>query len=60
MLSKYTDLYQDKLLSSFGKKYASHPEVFRKKGVIRNVAKFTGKHLCQSLFFNIDVSLQLY
>ena len=23
-----------------------------KKGVIRNFAKFTGKHLCQSLFFN--------
>ena len=23
-----------------------------KKGVPRNFAKFTGKHLCQSLFFN--------
>ena len=23
-----------------------------KKGVLRNVAKFTGRHLCQSLFFN--------
>ena len=23
-----------------------------KKGVLRNVAKFTGKHLWQSLFFN--------
>ena len=22
-----------------------------KKGVLRNLAKFTGKHLCQSLFF---------
>ena len=30
----------------------SRPEVFRKKGVHRNFAKFTGKHLCQSLFFN--------
>ena len=28
------------------------PEVFCKKGVLRNFAKFTGKHLCQSLFFN--------
>ena len=28
------------------------PEVFCKKGVLRNLAKFTGKHLCQSLFFN--------
>ena len=28
------------------------PEVFSKKGVLKNFAKFTGKHLCQSLFFN--------
>ena len=28
------------------------PEVFCKKGVLRNFAKLTGKHLCQSLFFN--------
>ena len=27
------------------------PEVFC-QGVLRNVAKFTGKHLCQSLFLN--------
>ena len=27
--------------------------MFCKKGVVRNFAKFTGKHLCQSLFFNI-------
>ena len=31
---------------------SSRPEVFCKKGVIRNFAKFTGKHLCQSLFLN--------
>ena len=31
---------------------SSRPEVFCKKGVIENFAKFTGKHLCQSLFFN--------
>ena len=30
----------------------SRPEVFYKKGVLRSFAKFTGKHLCQSLFFN--------
>ena len=29
----------------------SHSEVFCKKGVLRNFAKFTAKHLCQSLFF---------
>ena len=28
------------------------PKVFCKKGSFRNFAKFTGKHLCQSLFFN--------
>ena len=28
------------------------PEVSHKKGVLRNFTKFTGKHLCQSLFFN--------
>ena len=32
---------------------SSHPEVFCKKGVLRNFAKLTGKHRCQSLFFNI-------
>ena len=31
---------------------SSRPEVFCKNGVLRNFAKFTGKHLCQSLFFN--------
>ena len=28
------------------------PDVFYKKGVLKNFAKFIGKHLCQSLFFN--------
>ena len=31
---------------------SSRPEVFCEKGVLRNFAKFTGKHLFQSLFFN--------
>ena len=31
---------------------SSRPEVFCKKGVLGNFAKFTGKYLCQSLFFN--------
>ena len=31
---------------------SSRPEVFCKKSVLRNFTKFTGKHLCQSLFFN--------
>ena len=37
-------------------------EVFYKKGVHRNFAKFTGKNLCQSLFTNkvAGHSRQLY
>ena len=38
---------------------SSRPEVFCKKGVLRNVTKFTGKHLCQSLFFNKVAGLDL-
>ena len=36
---------------------SSRPEVFCKKGALKNFAKFTGKHLCQSLFFNKVVGL---
>ena len=31
---------------------SSRPEVFYKNGVLRNLTKFTRKHLCQSPFFN--------
>ena len=31
---------------------SSRPEVFCKKGILRNFEKFAGKHLCQGLFFN--------
>ena len=31
---------------------SSRPEVLCERGVLENFAKFTGKHLCQSLFFN--------
>ena len=31
---------------------STRPEVFCKKGVLRNFAKLTGKPLCQSLFFS--------
>ena len=34
------------------------PPMFCKKGVLRNFAKFTGKHLCLSLFFNETPFLQ--
>ena len=32
--------------------FRSHPEVFYKVDVLKNFAKLTGKHQCQSLFFN--------
>ena len=35
-----------------GKIQKQPPEVFYKKGVLKNFTKFTGKHLCQSLFVN--------
>ena len=38
---------------------SSCPDVFCKKGVLRNFAKFTGK-LCQSLFFNKVTGLKLF
>ena len=31
---------------------SSHQMCFLRKDILRNFAKFTGKHLCQSLFFN--------
>ena len=35
-------------------------EVFYRKGVLRNFAKFTGKHLCQSLFFHLSQSISCF
>ena len=31
-----------------------------KKGVLKNFAKFTGKHLCESLFFNKAAGLRFF
>ena len=33
----------------FAKIVNSYPDVFCEKGVLKNLAKFTGKHLCQTL-----------
>ena len=35
------------------------PEAFYKKGVLKNFAKFTGKYLCQNIFFNKVVGIRL-
>ena len=43
---------------AFNENQKQPPEVFCKKGVLRNFAKFTGKHLCQILFFNKVAGLQ--
>ena len=40
------------LQTVIGGKRSSHQRCSMKKGILRNFAKFTGKHLCQSLFFN--------
>ena len=38
---------------------SGRPDVFCKKGVLRNFVKFLGKHLCQSLYFNKVAGLTL-
>ena len=37
---------------------SNYAKVFSEKGVLKNFAKFTGKHLCWSLFFNKVPSLR--
>ena len=38
---------------------SNRPELLYKKGVLRNFAKFTGKHLYQSLFFKKESLAQV-
>ena len=46
--------------NKFTYKKKQPPEGFCKKSVFRSFEKFTGKHLCQSLFFNKVFIKQLY
>ena len=39
---------------------SSRPDVFCKKGVLKNFAKFAGKHLCQSLFIKKETLTQVF
>ena len=39
-------------MMNLSKLRSSRPEVFCKKGALRNFAKFTEKYLCRSLVFN--------
>ena len=36
------------------------PKVFYKKGILKNFAIFTGKHLCQSLFLSCNIKKRLW
>ena len=47
----YTDANNTKT-NNKSPNYISHRRCSVRKGVVRNFAKFAGKHLCQSLFFN--------
>ena len=38
---------------------SSRQEVFCKKRALRNFERFTGKHLCQSLFFNKVAGIEI-
>ena len=49
-VKELTNIYWQRQVYDSNQKQS--PEVFYKKGVLKNFAKFTGKHLCQSLFFN--------
>ena len=48
----------DKILKFISR--SSHLRCSVKKGVFKNFAKFTGKQLCQSLFFNKAAGLGLH
>ena len=61
----FLEKYSFKLLAQFPEKIQKRifkeaaTGVFCKKGVLRNFAKFIGKHLCQGLFLNKVVGLTL-
>ena len=52
ILNSADHFYQDRWTTNNRRFRSSCPEVFFKKSVLRNFAKFTRKHLCQRLFFN--------
>ena len=45
-------IFYSKISQYVRKNRSSRPEVFCKKGVLRNFTKFAGKHLFQNLFLN--------
>ena len=57
-MQKLTNILNKNMLNFWLMFRSSHPEVLCKKGVLRHFAKFIGKHLCQSLFFNKVAALR--
>ena len=53
-----TDYYNADVCKDPNNYRSSRPEVFCRKRVLNNFARFTGKQLCQSLFFNKVAGLQ--
>ena len=49
MLNQWIRVNKLQIITSLNQ--TQSPEVFCKKGVLKNFAKFAGKHLCWSLFF---------
>ena len=59
-LSTYSEWCLSSSETSFSySERSSRPEVFCTKDILKNFAKFTGKHQCQSLFFNKVADLRL-
>ena len=55
----YKEWWDDLNLATTESKFQKQPlEVFYKKVVFENFAKFTGKHLCRRLFFNKTAGLR--
>ena len=63
-LRKLESLHQENIKLLSPQNRSSHRRCSVRKSVFRNFAKFTGKHLCQSLFFNkvadLNISGRLY
>ena len=59
MFQQVVKIAISKQVFTMSKQRGSRPDMFCKKGVLRNFVKFTGKHLCQNLFFNTAVGLRL-
>ena len=56
LLWKYSFLENGSLCFNFRFEDTSLPEVFYKKCVLKNFAKFTGKHLCRRLLIKLQAS----